>query len=129
MVAFAIHDGTYLLDFAVKHLTWDSEHSAPRVIADFVVSELAKYEREHLSKFIGGGLPQILINLSPALCSRLWAELDIIPIIPDTHRARESDALQGQTYFDCKSVEEQADSLARKCIMSVLLFVDHFAWS
>ena len=127
MVAFAIRDGTYLLDFAVKHLTWDGEHSAPRAIADFVVSELAKYEREHLSKFIGGGLPQKLIDLSPALCSRLWAELDIVPITPGTQRAREPDALQGQTYFDSKSVEEQADSLARKCIMSVLLFVDHFA--
>jgi alpha,alpha-trehalose phosphorylase (configuration-retaining) len=128
--AFVVHDGTYLVDFAVKHHSWDSEHSMSQSITDFVVSETAKYEREHLSNFVGVGLPQRLLDRSPSLCSRLWAKLDIIPITPDSDGAQDTESLQRQTQYESKSVEEQADSMARKCIMSVLLFAggldDHF---
>lgn len=51
--------------------------------------------------------------MSPSLCSRLWLELDIIPIVmrPD------DDLNKRNNFWDVKRVDEQADSMARKCIL------------
>lgn len=55
--------------------------------------------------------------MSPQLCSRLWSELDIVPIsmepAPEGHEAGPED----KVFWSIKCVDEQADSMARKCIM------------
>lgn len=69
-----------------------------------------------MCKFIGAGLPHDLAKRAPRLCSRLWLGLDIVPIslLPDI----EGDSVPGQdNFWVVKDVEEQADSMARKCIM------------
>jgi hypothetical protein len=111
----AIHDTVYLVDFSVKHIVLDDAlqmgHDA---IADHIIAEVEKYEHENFSKFIGAGLPTTLKYMSPTLCSRLWLELDIVPIVmrPDEEHKEKS-------FWDVKRVDEQADSMARKCIMYI----------
>ena len=82
------------------------------LIADYIISTVRKYEHDNLTKFIGAGLPRHLRQMSPTLCPRLWAELDIVPICmrPDREQ-REGD------YWDDRLIDEQADSMARKCLM------------
>ena len=119
MVAIAIHDGVYLLDFCVDHVGWSDEHYASDPIADFVISKISKYEHENLCKILGAGVPQKVISISPTLCSRLWAELDVLPISPHHYSIEGLKARHDQVSWDSKSVDEQADSMARKCIMPV----------
>lgn len=113
VVALAIHDSVYLVDFSVKHLELDDQgdEDGDR-IADYVIEAIESYEHENFSKFIGAGLPTTLKYMSPTLCSRLWLELDIIPIVmrPDEEHKEAS-------FWDVKRVDEQADSMARKCIL------------
>ena len=115
MVAVAIHDSTYLLDFSVKTIELDSETEDR--IAAHVVQELENYEHQNLCKFIGAGLPYQLVKKSPRLCSRLWLELDIVPITVRPEVEGHDTGVKEQAYWDLKCVDEQADSMARKCIM------------
>ncbi|KAH6983275.1 family 4 glycosyltransferase [Ilyonectria sp. MPI-CAGE-AT-0026] len=114
VVALAIHDTTYLLDFSVKHVALDEDlREGNDLIADHIISEVENYEHENFVKFIGAGLPTSLKYMSPTLCSRLWLELDIIPVVlrPDSEAKEKS-------FWDVKRVDEQADSMVRKCILN-----------
>ncbi|OIW25617.1 glycosyltransferase family 4 protein [Coniochaeta ligniaria NRRL 30616] len=114
VVALAIHDTVYLIDFSVRHIVLDDAlKMGEDLIADYVISEVEKYEHENFAKFIGAGLPTTLKYMSPTLCSRLWLELDIVPIV-----MRPDDEHKEKTFWDVKRVDEQADSMARKCIMN-----------
>jgi len=111
VVAVAIHDETYLLDFSVKTVNLQAGHD---VIADHVIKELESYEKLHLAKFIGAGIPFEVSKKCPKLCSRLWLELDIVPI---TIMA-EVEGDEARKFWGVKDVDEQADSMARKCRFS-----------
>lgn len=113
VIALAIHDTVYLNDFSIKHISLDEDmREGQDLIADHIVSEVEAYEHENFVKFIGAGLPVTLKYMSPSLCSRLWLDLDIVPVVlrPD-HEAKE------KNFWDVKRVDEQADSMARKCIL------------
>lgn len=116
-VALAAHDQTYLVDFWEEHVQPDPADPKRDVVADCVIRHVLKYEQENFSKLIGSGLPTALTELSPTLCSRLWLEVDIIPIViePSVHVHRNRSIGR----WDDKRVDEQADSMARKCIMYV----------
>ena len=112
-MALAIHDTTYLVDFSVKHVVLDDALSLGEdLIADYIISAVKSYEQNNFSKFIGVGLATTLRYMSPSLCSRLWLELDIVPIV-----LRPDDDHKEKSFWDVKRVDEQADSMARKCIM------------
>uniref|UniRef100_L2G0U6 Clock-controlled gene-9 protein n=1 Tax=Colletotrichum fructicola (strain Nara gc5) TaxID=1213859 RepID=L2G0U6_COLFN len=114
VVALAIHDTVYLIDFTVKHINLDDQtQTGNDAIADYVINTLEGYEHENFSKFIGAGLPTTLKYMSPTLCSRLWLDLDIVPVV-----LRPDDEHKEQSFWDIKRVDEQADSMARKCIMN-----------
>ncbi|KAK0611420.1 glycosyltransferase family 4 protein [Immersiella caudata] len=114
VVAVAVHDTTYLIDFSVKHIVLDDAMKmGADLIADYVIEEVQRYEHENFAKFIGAGLPTTLKYMSPTLCSRLWLELDIVPIV-----MRPDDEHKDKSFWDIKRVDEQADSMARKCIMN-----------
>lgn len=121
-VALAAHDQTYLVDFWEEHVPApDADDPQRDVIADCVIRHVLKYEQDNFAKLIGSGLPTVLADeLSPTLCSRLWLEVDIIPIViePNVHHHHNG---HGHTIggWDDKRVDEQADSMARKCIMYV----------
>lgn len=111
-VAMAIHDATYCIDFSVRHVDVAKKSDGVDPIADLLIPTIKEYETEHLVKFIGVGVPSKLFEISPTLCSRLWLILDIVPILlrPDGDSSERS-------FWDVKNVDEQADSMARKCIM------------
>ena len=113
VVAFAIRDAVYLVDYSVKHLDLSAGADVDSTIADYVVSAIKTYERENYSKFIGAGLPTTLEVASPSLCSRLWLALDIIPIVMELGESHNDTG-----YWTAKHVDEQADSMARKCILN-----------
>ncbi|TPX13378.1 uncharacterized protein E0L32_006108 [Thyridium curvatum] len=114
VVAIAIHDTVYLTDFSVRSIVLDDAMRMDTdLIADYVIAEVERYEHENFSKFIGAGLPTTLKYMSPKLCSRLWLELDIVPIV-----MRPDDEHKDRNFWDAKNVDEQADSMARKCIMN-----------
>jgi alpha,alpha-trehalose phosphorylase (configuration-retaining) len=92
-------------------------------MTDYIISELQAYERKNFCKFIGAGLPYELMEKAPKLCSRLWAELDTVPIAMHPDGEGHSSNHKNKEYWDLKCVDEQADSMARKCIMYVSYFV------
>ncbi|KAI0834002.1 glycosyltransferase family 4 protein [Hypoxylon sp. FL0890] len=111
VLSIAIHDHTYLLDYMVEHLKLnDPSATGKDLIADYIISQLEKYEHDNLVKFLGAGLPLDLMQLSPTLNSRLWLEIDVVPIDFDVDKSETG-------FWDDKNVDEQADSMARKCVM------------
>jgi len=114
VIAIAIRDTVYSLDYAITELD-KSENS---IIINHIISELRSYSHNNTAKFIGIGIPQSLAKKIPELCSRLWLDLDIVPIVLNTLHEKNLDKVRSN-HWDYKSVDEQADSLARKCIMLV----------
>lgn len=111
MVAFAIRDAVYLIDFCVEDVGLnDTAKKSLDPIADRIIETVRSYERINMAKFIGAGLPTALADMSPSLCSRLWLGLDIVPIVIDSESKHKG-------LWDVKRVDEQADSMARKCIV------------
>jgi hypothetical protein len=115
VVAVAIRDSTYLLDFSVAtiELNGDPQEGEDRIV-DYVINELETYGRNNLSKYIGAGVPCDLIKKSPTLGSRLWLELDIVPISIEPEAKKSEKEI---CFWSVKFVDEQADSMARKCIL------------
>lgn len=87
------------------------------IIADYVIRKVQDYEHRNVVKFIGAGLPSSVTNISPTLCSRLWLDTDVVPLVLST-KGKELLA-----HWDDKELDEQADSMARKCVMYVGMFV------
>jgi alpha,alpha-trehalose phosphorylase (configuration-retaining) len=115
-VGYAAHDGTYSIDFAVHVFeTLDPDSSVAQDMSDelanHIVSSILGYQQDHLYKFVGAGVTKALVNMSPQLPSRLWSELDIVPMVFE----QEPEILGAP--IDVKSVDEEADEMARKCLM------------
>ncbi|KAI2622270.1 glycosyltransferase family 4 protein [Xylaria nigripes] len=109
IVAIAYHDHTYLVDFMIEHLPLKRSNLRKNDhIAEFVMEAAREYEYDNNVKFVGAAMPRRLVEISPQLCSRLWLDLDVVPIvIPfSTEKAR---------FWMNSNVDEQADSMARKC--------------
>ena len=126
VVAITIRDSVYSIDFSVSHLKLKDLPPGADVgahVAEYTVSELKRYEQEHLSKFLSAGFPESLLAKSPKLASRLWAELDVVPIALHVGQRYKLDPalVQDQSHWDVKGLDEQADSMARKSVMSVVL--------
>ncbi|KAK2746228.1 hypothetical protein FQN57_003350 [Myotisia sp. PD_48] len=114
-VALAIRDTTYFLDFCEEHFSVAQLETMPEVVGDYFIDQLRKYEQEHLEKFMGIAMPIDLAVKCPKLCSRLWRELDIVPIVLHG-RGVHSVGWIHRELFVSKTLDEQAESIARKCI-------------
>lgn len=99
-VGYACHDGTYTMDSAIDVLEEDTQES----MVYYLIDRIDTYARAHAYKFMGAGIAEKLLELCPNLKSRLWADLDVIPVACGR---------------ECNSgeVDEVADSMARKCVM------------
>ncbi|KIL83632.1 hypothetical protein FAVG1_13153 [Fusarium avenaceum] len=119
LIALAINDGIYLKDFSVKHLDLSGGEVTGRdVIVDYVLKEVDDYEHKNFAKFIGAGLSATLRRVSETLCSRLWLDLDIVPItVVDEREDENEDEENRKGDWNVKQVDEQADSMVRKCVM------------
>ncbi|CAG8145439.1 hypothetical protein PENNAL_c0002G09949 [Penicillium nalgiovense] len=119
-IAIAIRDATYLLDFIEKQ--FPNKVSAEEA-TDFVISELQKYSENHLEKIVGISMPDHVAKHCPRLCPRLWAELDIVPLVlsnvtlidrVSVEQPSENGASKITAGWDEKPIDEQAESMARK---------------
>ncbi|KAJ9356819.1 CAZyme family GT4 [Paecilomyces variotii] len=111
-IAIAVRNATYLLDFLERHFE-PGERASGAEITGLIIEKLRQYSENQLEKFIGVAIPASLAEKCPTLCSRVWAELDIVPII-----FRENKALDEpqNRRWEARSVDEQAESMARKCV-------------
>jgi hypothetical protein len=82
-------------------------------LSDHLVDTIQRYENDHHCKILGAGITQHVIDMSPNLPSRLWAELDILPFVFD----RKLKAPLAEKLHIGLTVDEEADSMARKCLM------------
>lgn len=119
-VVIAISLSTYLVDCLELEFTHDEFQVPSSAICDGIIAELERYSRTYLEKIIGVALPRELYEVFPSLCSRLWMELDCIPLVieRDERPRRPEDHGSLSTYhgWNDKSLDEQADSMVRKCI-------------
>ncbi|KAJ5514066.1 Glycosyl transferase family 1 [Penicillium fimorum] len=119
-IAIAIRDTTYLLDFIENKFT-DGDACA-KIITDFIIAKLKAYSQHHMEKFIGISMPEDVANHCPRLCPRLWAELDIVPLVLSnvslidrmSVEQFDEDETPRTSGWDAKTVDEQAESMARK---------------
>lgn len=79
---------------------------------DHLIPLLSDYRQEHVCKILGVGITADLHKESPNLCSRLWAELDIVPMVVSSNEILPSRTEKSRVL----EVDELADSAARKCL-------------
>lgn len=106
------HAGTYSMDFA-----WHTIHikeDAAKELSNYVIARIREYEREHSYKFLGGGTSIETWEICPYLPTRMWAELDIVTMV--FKHEIESHSIMNDYQI---GVDEEADSMARKCVMWV----------
>ncbi|PCG93399.1 Glycosyl transferase, family 1 [Penicillium occitanis (nom. inval.)] len=113
-LAVAVRDSCYPLDFAQFEFTSGSRRDGWAGFTEFVLGKVRSYQEKHRQKFVGLAMSSELCERCPALCSRLWAELDIIPIVLRSSEEKVSLGLYEEDL--CKSLDEHAESIARKCI-------------
>jgi hypothetical protein len=116
----AISNAAYLVDY-LEYQFQNQEVPVPSsAICDSIIAELERYSRTYLEKIVGVAFPKEIHDRVPNLCSRLWTELDCIPLALDQHRRSRRRLDQGNTAtfrgWNEKALDEQADSMARKCI-------------
>ncbi|KAI0035062.1 glycosyltransferase family 4 protein [Vararia minispora EC-137] len=154
-ISISIHDSVYNTDFSSSLLGYNVNDSVKQAddIEEHVVTTIRKFSEEHGCKFLGAGVTVAILRDAPNLCTRLWLELDVVPIVfnikpfhtdsatrPNIkHRISSttgsyvpSGADTPTVYVDQttlnpnavpgklpipRTIDEQADSAARKCIM------------
>ncbi|SJL00258.1 probable Trehalose phosphorylase [Armillaria ostoyae] len=82
-IAVSVHDSVYSTDFAstiIPYSATDLEKTA-KSIEQHVLDTLRNFCNEHLCKFLGAGVTLSLLRESPNLCTRLWLDMDIVPIV------------------------------------------------
>ncbi|RHZ73316.1 hypothetical protein CDV55_105757 [Aspergillus turcosus] len=78
-LVIAVRDAVYPLDFLEHRFHLPAENLDAN-ITDFILEELRKYSLNHAERFIGTYLPTELTEMCPRLASRLWLELDVMPL-------------------------------------------------
>ncbi|KAJ6080559.1 heat shock trehalose synthase [Penicillium canescens] len=121
-IAIVIRDAAYLVDYLEYEFEYQDVPVPGSAICDSIIVELERYGRTFLNKITGVALPKEVHDRIPNLCSRLWMELDCIPLALDQYQRTRQRTDQGNfaTFrgWSEKSLDEQADSMARKCISS-----------
>ncbi|PWY75899.1 UDP-Glycosyltransferase/glycogen phosphorylase [Aspergillus eucalypticola CBS 122712] len=114
-IAVAVRDSTYLLDFAQYTFTTSNQSHYQAEISQFIVEKMRDYQEQHGEKFIGLAMPTDLAERCPDLCTRLWSELDVIPIVLRKSEEKLSWGMF-EEHLPHRSLDEHTESIARKCI-------------
>lgn len=114
-LAIAVRDCSYPLDYAQFEFPSGSRRDAWAGFTEFILGKAKSYQEKHCQKFVGLAMSTELCERCPELCSRLWAELDIIPIVLRGPEEKVSFGLYEEN-LSYKSLDEHAESIARKCI-------------
>lgn len=109
-LGISIHDGTYTIDFLIGDIKPEDD------VVKISLDHIRDYSEEHCCKILGVGIAVNLNELCPDLGPTLWRELDAIPFVlrvgvdVDAEEQKQIDAGDW-------TVDEEADSLVRKCLM------------
>lgn len=131
-----IHDGTYSIDFATTSIGGVSSGSSQasdasgetgsgsttpgtaeeraEFFAEDIISRIKQYRDEHLYKFVGAGLTTKVVQTCPQLPSRLWLELDIVPLVLEPSSGRHNTGTPDAPNY--LLVDEEADAVVRKAL-------------
>ncbi|EGN95448.1 glycosyltransferase family 4 protein [Serpula lacrymans var. lacrymans S7.3] len=82
-IAISVHDSVYSTDFASAVVPYTPNDPAKTAtdIEVHVLQTIRRFSTEHLCKFLGAGVTLTLLKECPNLCTRLWMELDVVPIV------------------------------------------------
>jgi hypothetical protein len=83
-------------------------------LAAYLVEKVRNYQKEHLYKFVGAGFSRQAVQMSPKLPAKFWRELDIVPLVFEVGLKY---PYPQKNHHISISVDEEADSMARKCLM------------
>ena len=127
-IALAIRDTTYLLDFFERDLSAEKGPSH-EVIVEYVLSKLKQFSDEHFEKFMGLAMPQHVAQSCPDLCTRLWREMDVIPLVlPEEQHPRVGEQhlkeFPDDVDWESRGIGEQAESMGRKCVRLVQFVIN-----
>ncbi|CEJ54667.1 hypothetical protein PMG11_00966 [Penicillium brasilianum] len=114
-LALSVRDSSYSLDYVQFEFPSASRRDGWTGFMEFVLGKVRDYQEEHSQKLVGLAMSTELSERCPELCSRLWAELDIIPIVLRESEEKVSFGLY-ENDLPYKSLDEHAESIARKCI-------------
>ena len=82
--------------------------------------KLREFGERHMEKFLGLAMPEHVAAKYPSLCSRLWAELDILPLVlPEANLDSTSEfntPNPNSPGWWTRALDEQAESMGRKCV-------------
>uniref|UniRef100_A0A093VDU6 Trehalose phosphorylase n=1 Tax=Talaromyces marneffei PM1 TaxID=1077442 RepID=A0A093VDU6_TALMA len=117
IVAIAIRDTTYLLDF-YEHRFNSEPKKRPdeKDVSDLIVDQLRQYSEQHLERFTGLAMPQDVADQCPHLCSRLWRELDIVPIAFIEGVPLFTDSPNDPKKWNARCIDELAEAMSRRCV-------------
>ncbi|KLO18796.1 trehalose phosphorylase [Schizopora paradoxa] len=79
-VAISIHDSVYNTDYASWKIPY-KKGSDGSAVENHVIDMIKKFSQEHMCKFLGAGVTLSLLKETPNLCTRLWLETDVVPIV------------------------------------------------
>ncbi|PIG87540.1 heat shock trehalose synthase [Aspergillus arachidicola] len=120
--AIAFRTSAYLFDYIVFDLPAESSDTPAHTICNQIIFELRTYSEKYKVKIVGLAMPLSLADKYPPLCPQLWRELDILPLVLEHKGRARADADQGElatfASWNIKELDEQADSMARKCMRS-----------
>lgn len=89
---------------------------ASRKLIGYFVNKIRQYSQSVCCKFVGVGITLRLAQLCPQLPAKLWLELDIVPLVIEQH-FEWSESRSVRNRHRELNVDEEADSMARKCLM------------
>lgn len=118
-VAIAVRDAIYPLDFLEHHFAL-AESEQSDFVTEYIVTALREYSENHIEKFIGAGISAQLAERNPRLSSRLWLELDIMPLVVPGDKTLSS-GYHENVHWGARKQDEQAEYLAMKCVRYVQL--------
>ncbi|KAF9069834.1 trehalose phosphorylase [Rhodocollybia butyracea] len=82
-ISISIHDSVYATDWGnvVVPYSPNALEKTGKEIEKSILETLRKFSKEHVCKFLGAGVTLALLKEAPNICTRLWLEMDIVPIV------------------------------------------------
>lgn len=122
-VAIAIRDTTYLLDFMQHSFSPEDSFNGASNVVEFILTTLKEFGGKHMEKILGVAMSESMADNFTTLCPRLWAELDIVPLVlPDESTVNSKEYRTDSPEYpavSAKTLDEQAESMGRKVVRYV----------
>lgn len=118
--AIVIRSSSELVNFFECTLPCQDSQEAATEVPILILDKLIQYRNVFQEKIAGIALPRGLSQRCPSLAMKLWEVLDAVPLVIEQEKHRRAKGDQGElaTFlgWDEKQMDEQADSMVRKCI-------------